>query len=105
MYSIVQIGSRQYKVSEGDIIQPEKITSKKKSGEIMLDKVLLYSKGRQTKIGSPYIKDAKVIAEIIEQAKSKKAVSFKYRRRKSKRWKKGFRQHITKIKIKEISVK
>ena len=105
MYAIVLIGSRQFKVCEGDTIEVEKVTTKKKSGEITFDTVLLYSKGRQTKVGSPYLNEVKIIAEIIDQIKGKKTVSFKYRRRKSKHWKKGFRQHITKLLIKEISVK
>jgi len=105
MYAIVQIGSRQHKVCGGDVIEVERLAAKKKSGETTLDKVLLYSKGHQTKVGNPFIKNIKVIAEVIGQSKAKKAISFKYRRRKSKRWKKGFRQHITKLKIKEIVVK
>jgi large subunit ribosomal protein L21 len=104
MYAIVLIGSRQYKVSEGDIIGPEKLP-RKNSGTISLDKVLLYSKGRQVKVGTPFLKSVRVAAEIIQQAKSKKTISFKYRRRKGKRWKKGFRQHITKLRIKEIIAK
>ena len=105
MYAIVLIGSRQHKVCEGDIIEVEKLTIKKKLGEISLDKVLLYSKGHHTEIGRPFIKNVKVAAEIIGQGKAKKVISFKYRRRKSKRWKKGFRKQITRLRIKQIVAK
>jgi len=105
MYAIVLIGSRQHKLCKGDIVEVEKLATKKKSGEISLDKVLLYSKGHHVEIGYPFVKNIKVIAEIVGQAKSKKVISFKYRRRKGRHWKKGFRKQITKLKIKEIIAK
>ena len=105
MYAVVLIGSRQFKVCEGDNIEVEKLSTRKKTGEISLDKILLYSKGHQTKVGAPFLKDTKITAEILGESRAKKAISFKYRRRKSKRWKQGFRQYLTELKIKEIITK
>lgn len=53
-------------------------------------------------VGQPYLKSMHIKAEVLGQIKGKKAVSFKYQRRKSKHWKKGHRQHLTRIQIKGI---
>ncbi|MFC1704608.1 50S ribosomal protein L21 [Candidatus Omnitrophota bacterium] len=104
MYAILQTGSGQYKVSQGDCIEVDKLIGTKKKS-ITLGDVLLVSNGKEVKIGQPYVKGAKVIAEVESQGKSKKVFSFKYSRRKGSRWKKGHRQDSTRLRIKEISTK
>ena len=101
MYAIVQVGGKQYKVSKGDTIEVEKMIAKKGKA-ITLDQVLLVKDKKDVKIGQPHVKDAKVTAEAVGDLKAKKVVSFKYRRRKSSRWKKGHRQQLTRLEIKDI---
>jgi large subunit ribosomal protein L21 len=101
MYAIVQVGASQYKVSRGDAINVDKIVAKKRKS-ITLDKVLLFKDKKEIKVGQPYIKDVKVTADILGDFKANKVISFKYRRRKSSRWKKGHRQQLTRLQIKEI---
>jgi len=103
MYAIITVGAKQYSIKKGDIIDIEKQTAKKGS-EITLNKVLLVSKDKKIEVGQPYVKGAKVEAVVLDHIKAKKAVSFKYRRRKSSHWKKGHRQQLTRLKIKEIQV-
>ncbi|OGX19324.1 MAG: 50S ribosomal protein L21, partial [Omnitrophica WOR_2 bacterium RBG_13_44_8b] len=62
------------------------------------------SKDKQIEVGKPYLKSAKVIAVVLRHFKAKKAVSFKYRRRKSSHWSKGHRQQLTRLKIKDIEL-
>lgn len=104
MYAIIEVGAKQYRITEGDTIDVEKQDAKE-SEEIVLDKVLLVSKDDQVLIGQPYVKEAKVKAEILKHFKAKKVISYKYRRRKSSHWKKGHRQSLTRLKIKEILIK
>ncbi|MFC1594315.1 50S ribosomal protein L21 [Candidatus Omnitrophota bacterium] len=104
MYAILEAGSKQYKVSQGDIIEVEKIDVKAKKS-VTLSDVLLISDGKDVKVGQPHVKGAKVVADVITQCKAPKVISFKYKRRKGKRWKKGHRQQLTRLEIKEISVK
>lgn len=66
--------------------------------------MLLVSKDKKLEVGTPYIKEAKILALVLKQDKAKKVISFKYRRRKSSDWKKGHRQLITRLKIKEIKL-
>jgi len=101
MYAIIEVGGKQYKVAKNDILEVEK-QNKKTGEEITLDKVLLFSKEKEIKIGQPYLKEVKVEAQVLANFKAKKVTSFKYRRRKSSHWKKGHRQQLTRLKIKEI---
>ncbi|MCM8795176.1 MAG: 50S ribosomal protein L21 [Candidatus Omnitrophica bacterium] len=103
MYAIIEVGAKQYNVKKDDIIEVEKQTAAE--GEtITLDKVLLFTKDKDIHVGRPYLKDIRVEAEVLEHFKGPKIISFKYRRRKSSHWKKGHRQQLTRIKIKQIKV-
>lgn len=101
MYAIIEIGAKQYNVKKDDIIEVNK-QEVKEGKEIKIDRVLLLSKDKKIEIGQPYLKDAKVSAEVLSQVKGEKLVSFKYRRRKSSHWTKGHREKLTRIKIKDI---
>ena len=101
MYAIIEVGAKQYTVKKGDIIEVEK-QAVKEGKDITLNKVLLVSKAQKVEAGEPYVKDAKVEAVVLKHIKGEKVISFKYRRRKSSHWKKGHRQQLTRLKIKEI---
>ena len=103
MYAIIEVGAKQYTIKKGDIIDVEK-QAVKEGGDITLNKVLLVSKDKKAEVGQPYVKDAKVEVVVLKHIKAKKVISFKYRRRKSSHWKKGHRQQLTRLKIKEISL-
>jgi large subunit ribosomal protein L21 len=103
MYAIVEVGAKQYTVKKGDVIEVER-QDFPEGKEIFLDKVLLVSKDKKVEVGQPYLKAAKVVATLLSQFKAKKLVSFKYRRRKSSRWKKGHRQQLSRLAIKEIGL-
>ena len=60
--------------------------------------------GDDVKIGQPYIKNAKVVAEVVEEVKGEKVSILRFRRRKHSMRKIGHRQRYTQIKIKEINV-
>lgn len=100
-YAVVEIGSKQMMINEGDTILTERIEAGKK-GSYKIEKVLISKDGKEVSIGNPYIKGASVLCEIVGEDKSDKTISFKYRRRKDSRWKKGHRQNYTKLLVKEI---
>lgn len=102
MYAIVETGSKQYKVSKGDIIEVEKLNLKK-AKEVKLDKVLFISDKKDVSTGTPYIKGAHVVCDVVGEKRGKKTISFKYRRRQaSSKRKIGHRQNYTVLKVKEI---
>ncbi len=101
MYAIIEVGAKQYLVKKDDTIEVEKQDAAE-GKEITLNKVLLVSEDDKLRVGQPYLKEAKVLALILKHTKGEKVISFKYRRRKSSHWKKGHRQQLTRLKIKEI---
>ena len=103
MYAIIEVGAKQYNVSKDEIILVNQ-QPLKEGKEIVLDKVLLVSKDKKVEIGQPYLKNAKVSAEVLGQAKGEKTTAFKYRRRKSSHWKKGHRAKFLELKIKSIEI-
>jgi large subunit ribosomal protein L21 len=103
MYAIIEVGAKQYNVSKDDIIEVEKQQAEPGT-EISIDKVLLFSDDENVKIGAPGLEGLSVKALVLGQVKGKKAVSYKYRRRKASHWKKGHRQQLTRLKIVDIKL-
>ena len=66
MYAIIETGGKQYRVEEGSKIVVEKLAGEAGS-EIKLDKVLMLG-GADVKVGAPYVENAAVTAEVVEQA-------------------------------------
>ena len=103
MYAIIETGSKQYRVSEGDVIKVEKL--KGNVGDaVEINDVLLIKKENETKVGNPMISNAKVVGEIVETGKGKKIIIFKFKRRKNYRRKRGHRQPYTTLKINQIII-
>jgi len=102
MYAVVQVGSSQYKVREGDLISANRL--KVESGEKKeLDKVLMYADGNDIRIGQPFLKDVKVSTKVVKHYLDDKKIAFKYRIRKDSSTKKGHRQQLTALKVEKIS--
>ncbi len=102
MYAIVQIGSLQYKVTQGDTIDAQ-LMDEKEGASVTLENVLLFSDGKEVRVGRPYLTDVKVVASVVEHHKDDKVISFKFRRRKNSLWKKGHRQKLTSLNITKIT--
>ena len=101
MYAIVTTGGKQYKVSQDDIINVEKLDAKV-GDKINLDVMMLVDGDKVTN-GNPLVKNAEVVAEVVEHGKEDKIVVFKYKAKKNYRRKQGHRQPFTALKI--VSVK
>ena len=104
MIAVVQTGGKQYKVSEGDEIQVEKIYGNI-GDSINLDQVLVCGEGESAKFGNPFLKGCSVVCEVTEQYKDKKIIVFKKHRRKNYRRKNGHRQLMTRLKVTSINAK
>jgi large subunit ribosomal protein L21 len=101
-YAVIQTGGKQYRVSEGDVIEVEKLDVDA-GADARFEQVLLVSDGAGISIGSPLVSGAAVTAEVVEQAKAPKVIAFKYKRRKGYHRTVGHRRQITRLKIKTIS--
>ncbi|MBN1114222.1 MAG: 50S ribosomal protein L21 [Oligoflexia bacterium] len=102
MYAVVRTGGKQYRVKPGDKFTVEKLSAD--GQKVNLEEVLLISEeGSEPMIGRPVIEGARVECELIAQAKSKKVMVFKFKRRKRYMRKKGHRQQLTMLKVRNIS--
>ncbi len=98
--AIIETGGKQYLVSEGQKIQVEKLSAEKGAG-VEFDKVLMTSDNEKLELGKPYLSQ-KIGAEIIEQKRLPKVITFKYHSKNRYRNKKGHRQSVTIVKIGKI---
>jgi large subunit ribosomal protein L21 len=101
IYAIVETGGKQYKVAPKQKIEVERL-SIPEDAIVELDRVLLIEDSKDTLIGNPTIKGAKVIATSLGEAKGDKVIVFKYKPKVRYRRKKGHRQIYTRLSINEI---
>lgn len=104
MYAIVQIGSGQYKVTEGETIAVSKVAAEE-GKSITFDQVLAVGDDKDITFGQPFVAGAKVSAKVIKQALGEKVVAFKYRIRKDSAQKIGHRKKLTELSITKITTK
>ena len=100
-YAIIKTGGKQYAVTPGRKVKIEKIEGS--SGDrVNFDQVLLTYLAGKVSIGSPNVKNATVIGEIQEQIKNDKVTTFKYHNKTRYRVRRGHRQLMTDVLIKDI---
>lgn len=102
MFAVLKTGGKQYKVSEGDLVQVEKLDGNV-GDEVSLDQVMMIGEGEELKIGAPFVDGCKVTGVVTKQFRDKKVLIFKFKRRQKYRRKNGHRQSLTELKITGIS--
>ena len=100
-YSIIETGSKQYRVSAGDTLQIERLTVE--AGQpVTFDRVLLVNADGKVAVGTPIVTGATVVADVVEHIRGEKKLTFKMKRRKGYHKSIGHRQELTVVKVKEI---
>jgi large subunit ribosomal protein L21 len=100
MFAVIKTGGRQYRVVPDDVLEIGKIAGD--VGTIVqLGEVLLVG-GDSPVLGAPTVAGATVAAEVLQHKRGPKIISFKKRRRKNSRRKRGYRDEITVLRITEI---
>jgi len=100
MFAVIKTGGRQYRVVPDDVLEIGKIAGD--VGTIVqLGEVLLVG-GESPVLGVPTVAGASVAAEVLQHKRGPKVSSFKKRRRKNSRRKRGYRDEITVLRITEI---
>ena len=100
MYAIIATGGKQYKVSEGDVINVEKLDVEA-GNAVTFDQVIAVS-DNTLKVGAD-VANATVSATVVEQGRGKKVIVYKYKRKTGYHKKNGHRQAYTKVKIDKIN--
>ncbi len=102
MYAVIKTGGKQYRVAAGDVIQVEKLDAKLGS-QLDLKEVLLVG-GDTPLIGKPLVANALVTAVVTKQAKTRKQIVFKKKRRQSFRKFKTHKQMFTELFVLSITL-
>jgi len=101
IYAIIEIGGKQYKVAPKQTLEVE-LLDVPEGDVVELDKVLFIGEDKNTVVGNPVIKGAKVVATSLGEAKGEKVIVFRYKSKVRYRSKRGHRQTYTKILVNEI---
>ena len=101
-FAVIKLAGSQLKVFEGKQYEVNKLSGKK-GDKIEIKDVLLVSDSKDTKIGKPLVKDAKVELEITSQKKGEKIDGLIYKAKSRYRKRYGFRPEITRVLVKKIS--
>ncbi len=102
MYAVIETGGKQYRVQEGDKFRVERLEGETGS-EVVFDKVLMVGGDEGVRLGKPYVEGASVRAEVLDQARDKKVLVFKYKSKKNYRRMRGHRQYYTEVVIRGIN--
>ena len=104
MYAIIKCGGKQYKVTEGDVLDID-YTGQAAKETLEITDVLAVNDG-ELKTGDA-VSSAKVEAEVVLDGtgvnRAKKVIIYKKRRRKDSKLKRGFRRSFTKVRITKIA--
>jgi large subunit ribosomal protein L21 len=101
MFAVIKTGGKQYRVSAGDEFTVEKLVAE--AGETIQFTEVLMLGGDEIRLGTPLVEGAAVSAEVVEQTRGPKVMTFKKRRRKhGSKTLKGHRQHLTMVCVTEI---
>lgn len=98
MFAIIKTGGKQFRVSKDSIIVVEKLDGAE-GDKVAFNEVLMVG----DKVGAPTVAGALVSAQIIKQGRGEKVIVFKKHRRHGYKRKKGHKQHLTAVRITEIT--
>ena len=101
MFAVIKTGGKQYKVAAENTITVMALDGEA-GAQVTFEEVLALFDGETSHIGAPRVAGATVVAEIVEQTRGAKVIAFKKRRRKNSRRKRGHKQDLTIVKIKQI---
>jgi large subunit ribosomal protein L21 len=104
MFAVFKSGGKQYKVQENQVLKLEKLDAAV-GEEIKLEEIMMMGENEaKVSVGAPYVKNASVTIQVVDQDKDPKVIIFKKKRRKNYRRKTGHRQPISLVKVISITV-
>ncbi len=102
-FAVIKTGGKQYKVAVGDVITVEKLSDGLKKGDaVSFDEVLLTDNGKDTTLGTPTVKGAKVSGTVEAVGRAAKVTVIKYKQKSRYFKKNGHRQPFVKVKIDSV---
>jgi len=103
-YAVIKTGGKQYRVSEGDILEVDRL-KEEKNGKVVFDDVLLLVRDEIVAIGKPTISGEKVEAKVLDNIRGEKIRVSKFKSKVRYRKVTGFRASLSRIQIDKIGSK
>ena len=103
MFAVIRTGGKQYRVTPEQILKVEKLDAEHGAVVTFTDVLAVGGGEGGLVIGAPVVVGATVTATVVAQDRLDKVIIFKKRRRQNSRRKNGHRQHVTVLRIGEIS--
>ena len=101
MYAVIRSGGKQYRVTPNAVLTVDSLEAEAGQTVTFTD-VLMVARDGAVTLGAPTVAGASVAATVLEQKRGDKVIVFKKRRRKNSRRRRGFRSHLTVLRIGEI---
>ena len=101
MYAVLETGGAQFKVIEGEKVKVPKLAVNA-GDKLKFEKVLLIADGDKSWVGTPYLENVAVEAEVTKNGKLPKVIVFKKKKRRDYRRTRGHRQEFTELLISRI---
>ncbi|MEN8614053.1 50S ribosomal protein L21 [Dehalogenimonas sp. THU2] len=101
MYAIVESGGKQYKVTEGQVVDVDKLDIEAGS-TVELEHVLFFSDGETLTAGKPLVEGAKVVAKAEGNGMGEKVRGLRYKSKTRAHTRTGGRPLFTRLKIESI---
>lgn len=101
MFAIIESGGKQYRVSEGDTVEVEKLPLAE-GEEVIFENVLMLKDADTLMVGNPFLEGCRVTGRVERQGRARKIIVFKYKPKKNYRRKRGHRQPFTRVIVEKI---
>src|SRR5258706_14495372 len=98
MYAIFKEGGRQYRAEKGATLELDQ-QGPKEGEKVEFTEVVLLHDGQKATIGTPTVKGAKVVAEVVKNFRGDKVIVFKFPNREGYHPTKGHRSELTLVKV------
>lgn len=101
MFAVLKTGGKQYKVQAGDVLRVERLAAN--AGDKVQFNDILMLGGDALTVGAPFVAGAAVQADVIDEIKADKVITYHKRRRKhSSQRTRGHRQTLTLLRVTDI---
>jgi large subunit ribosomal protein L21 len=102
MHAVIKTGGKQYRVTEGDVLNVESLPAEP-GQDVRIDDVLMVTDGESVAIGKPKVEGAAVTARVLSHGRGEKVRIIKFKRRKHHKKRMGHRQNFTTVEITNIT--
>ena len=101
MQAVVATGGKQYRVSEGDVLDIERVDDSD-AGGVTLRPVMLVADDGTVTATPDALRDARVDVSVVRQYRGRKIVVATYKNKTGSRRRAGHRQHLTRVRVERI---